>query len=121
MVLDALLTRLIHYAYHYVGEDAKLEEETKLNTEIEGAQDVLLAQVKDKCHSFEAMREEGGQVVIELAVNNFQVILEVGTKVVDVKKDLLEILLDDGQYACQLDITKAGNDVISDCMILIPD
>lgn len=67
------------------------------------------------------MREESWQVIIELAVNNFQVILEVGTKVVDVKKDLLEILLDNGQDACQLDVTKAGNDVISNCMILIPD
>jgi hypothetical protein len=47
MVLDALLTRLIHNADHYVREDAKLEEEAKFNTQIESAHDVLLAQVED--------------------------------------------------------------------------
>lgn len=67
------------------------------------------------------MREEGGQVIIELAVNNFQVVLEVGTKVVDVEKDLLEILLDNSQDPRQFDVTKAGNDIVSYCMVLIPD
>lgn len=67
------------------------------------------------------MGEKGGQVVIELTVNELEVVLKVGSEVVDVIKDLLEVLLNDGQYACQLDVTQARDYVISDGVVLVSD
>lgn len=52
--------RLVHYADHNIREDAELEEEAKLYTEVKGFLDVGLAEVRDQGHTFEAVREEGG-------------------------------------------------------------
>lgn len=65
------------------------------------------------------MGEKGWQVVVELTVYELEVVLKVGSEVVYVIKDLLEVLLNDGQYARQLDVTQARNNVISDSVVLV--
>lgn len=121
MVLDALLARLVHYADHYVGEDAELEEEAQLDAQVEGPRDVHLAEVEDQRHALEPVREEGRQVIVELAVYQFEVVLEVGCEAVYVVEDLLEVLLDDGQDAGQLDVAQARDDVVGDGVVLVAD
>lgn len=99
-----MLVRLIHYTEHDVAEDAKLEEVTKLNSQIERLENVLLAQVKYKCHSLETVRKKRGQVVVEVLINMFQVVLKVARKIF-IKEYLLEILLDHSQNTGQLNVT----------------
>ena len=54
------------------------------------------------------MCEERWQVVIEVMIHLFEVVLEVGREILDVIVEyFLEILLDHGQYACQLDVAHA--------------
>jgi len=45
------------------------------------------------------MCEESREVVVELTVNDFQVMLEVGSEILDIVEYLLEILFNDSQDA----------------------
>lgn len=69
----------------------------------------------------EAMSEECRQVVVELTVYYFQVVLKVSREALHVKKDLLKVLFDYRKDPCQLDVPQPRHDVIGDCVILITD
>jgi hypothetical protein len=67
------------------------------------------------------VREERRQVVVELGINESEVVLEIGSEVLDVEEDLLKVLFDDRQYARQLDVPEPRHDVVSDSVVLVAD
>jgi len=67
------------------------------------------------------MREECRKVVIELGINEFEVMLEIDSEALDVEEDLLEVLLDDREYAGQLDVAEPRHDVVRNRVVLVAD
>jgi hypothetical protein len=67
------------------------------------------------------VREERRQVVVELGINESEVVLEIGSEVLDVEEDLLKVLFDYRQYARQLDVSEPRHDVVSDSVVLVAD
>lgn len=65
------------------------------------------------------MSEESREVVVELTVNDFQVMLEVGSEILDIVEYLLEIFLNHSQDARKFDVSKTRYYVIGYRMILI--
>lgn len=116
-----MLTRLVHDAHHDITEYTELEEITQLDSQVKGLHDVFLSQIENESHTFEPVSEKGRQIVIKLTVNKFEVVLEVGSEVVDVKEDLLEVFFDYRQDARELDVPQAGHNIVSYCVVLIAD
>lgn len=67
------------------------------------------------------MREERREVVIELGIYESEVVFEIGSKVLDVEEDLLEVLLNDRKYAGEFDVTETRHDVVGDRVVLVAD
>jgi len=65
------------------------------------------------------MCEESREVVVELTVNDFQVMLEVGSEILDIVEYLLEIFLNHSKDARKFDVSKTRYYVIGYRMILI--
>ena len=65
------------------------------------------------------MSEESGQIVIELAVDNFKIVLEVGGEVLHVVEYFLKVFLDDSEDPRQLDVAEPRYYVVGYCVILI--
>ena len=66
------------------------------------------------------MREERRQVVIEVMIYLFEVVLKVGREILNVVVEyFLEILLDHSQYARQLDVAHARYYVVSNRVVLV--
>lgn len=120
VVLDSLFAGLIHDADHDVAEDAELKEVAELDSQVEGLENVGLAEVEDEGDALETVREEGRQVVVEMIIQMLKVVLEVRCEVFEVVEyDFLKVLFNDSQDPSQLDVAHARDYVIGDRVILV--
>lgn len=73
-----------------VGEGGKLEEEAELDACFEHVLNGLLVQVVDHAQAFEAVAHELRNVVVEVLVQEFEILLNIAAEFVNVEENLLQ-------------------------------
>ena len=111
--------RNLIYCGHYVAKNSELEEKTKLNTGHKHLFNLVLSSLIDNGQSFKAVAKELRQVVVVVLIDEFEVWLNVGSKVLYIKENLPKALLYQRQDLSQLDIAHARDHVVRHWVILV--
>ena len=75
--------------------------------------------VKYTLFLLKSVTKEGRQVIVELSIYNFQVMLEIGPKTFYVVEDFLEIFFYNSQYSSKLNVSNSWYNIVCYCMVLI--
>lgn len=95
MSVLSLTYRLVQDRSQDIAKDTELKEKPEFNASFTNQLLGLLAQIKDYSEAFKAVPEELWQIVVEVCVDHFEVLLELRADPFKVVEDLPEVLLDD--------------------------
>lgn len=119
MLLDCLFMWLINNCSHDIWKYTKLIEIAHFYTYIKSFFYLNFIHLKNQCDAFEAVTEKLGKIIVEVLVDEGEVLLEVGCKLVQVEEDFLEVLLDQCQDFDEFYVTKSRDDIISYWVVLV--